>query len=260
MLADLYNEKYLVADSYRGWLMGTYPEYLRTLAIRKNPAHKNINYDTDIFQQIANNYKGKIRELKLYDKINKTIFYCRSFEELNLYKEMLPAYIALLHDKKDVEALTAALANMETTLMSAQIGQPAPVFTIADSTGVEYSLEQYKGKVIYLDLWASWCGPCRAEAVPFKKLVEKYKDNENVAFISIAVIDKVDKWKEALIADKPTWLQLFDKNDVVKKAYFANSIPKFILIDKKGNIVSFDAPMPSSGDEIEKLINRQLVN
>ena len=68
----------------------------------------------------------------------------------------------------------------------------------------------------------------------------------------------MEAWKEALIKDTPTWLQLFDRNGNVQNSYVANSIPKFILINKEGNIVSFDAPTPSSGEEIEKLLNQEI--
>ena len=66
--------------------------------------------------------------------------------------------------------------------------------------------------------------------------------------------------EKAVIADKPTWLQLFDNKANVQKSYFVNSVPKYILINKKGEIVSFDAPKPSSGVKIETIIKNELAN
>jgi thiol-disulfide isomerase/thioredoxin len=112
--------------------------------------------------------------------------------------------------------------------------------------------------VVYLDLWASWCGPCRQETPKLKALYEKYKNDDRIAFLSIAVADHPDKWKKAVEDDKPTWTQLIDKENIVLDAYIATLIPKFILIDKQGNIVNADAPRPGSGKEIEKLIQAEI--
>ena len=142
--------------------------------------------------------------------------------------------------------------------MRTHVGKPAPLFTLESNLGETFSLESFKGKVVYLDLWASWCGPCRAETPSFKILYNKFKDNKQIAFLSIAVHDGINEWRKAIEEDKPDWTQLLDKDGVVWKSYVANAIPKFILIDKKGNIVDFDAPRPSSGEEIEKLLNKEI--
>jgi thiol-disulfide isomerase/thioredoxin len=139
-----------------------------------------------------------------------------------------------------------------------QIGKPAPSFTLVSNLEKAYKLDDFKGKVVYIDLWASWCVPCREETPSFKALVEKYKSDHRVAFISIAVHDEINNWKKALQEDKPEWIQLLDKDEIIVKSYFANEIPRFILIDKKGNIVSFDAPRPSSGEEIEALLIKEI--
>jgi len=76
--------------------------------------------------------------------------------------------------------------------------------------------------------------------------------------MSVAVMDKIDNWKKAMIKDKPTWLQLFDKDGLVQNGYVANSIPKFVLIDKQGNIVNFDLPMPSQSVELEKILDAEI--
>jgi hypothetical protein len=67
-------------------------------------------------------------------------------------------------------------------------------------------------------------------------------------------------WREALLKDKPTGLQLYDGDGSVQRAYFASSIPRFVLINKKGEIDSFDAPAPSSGKEIEGLLQKEVEN
>ncbi|MFT3701035.1 MAG: TlpA disulfide reductase family protein [Agriterribacter sp.] len=256
---DFYKDEYMMSSTYTGWLTYIYPYYLNRLQCLKDSTHCNEKRgEIQLVEQIANNYKGRIKELKLYNKLNGSITYCRSFEELNQYKKEYPPYIAQLKSKTDQEKIYNLLASMDTTLLRTQIGGDAPSFTAEDSLGKKYSLGDYKGKVIYLDLWASWCAPCRYETPFMQKLTEKYKKDTSIVFISIAVLDKYEKWKGALNEDKPDWLQLFDHNSSVQNAYVANSIPKFILIDKQGKIVSFDTSSPSSGEAIEKILNREL--
>lgn len=255
---NLYNPENLVSENYISWFMGTYPEYLRKQAIRKNPSYKDDKQDIELIREMAAHYKGQIREIKLYTKMKGVITYCRSFEEMEGYKNKMPRYIALLKSSTDQAELTQSLIDKETELMRARIGKPAPLFEAADSTGMVHKLSDYQGKVVYLDLWASWCGPCRAEAPYFKELTKKYKGTSDIAFISVAVMDKPDKWRGALIKDQPSGLQLYDTDGLVQQRYFASSIPKFILINKKGEIVSFDAPPPSNRAALETLLDKEL--
>lgn len=261
LLNNLYDDKNLVSESYRSWFSGTYASYLRELKNRKQPGYKNEKEaDLQVIEQIAKNYRNNIREIRLYNKLEQAIQYCPSFEDLAAYKQKLPIYISSLKNSGDRKKLDSLLFSMEGNLAATQVGKPAPSFTAYDSIGRSYSLRDYKGKVVYLDLWASWCVPCREEIPYLKLLTEKYKNDSNIVFVSIAVLDDLTKWKKALITDKPTWTQLFDKTRKVQNAYAANAVPKFILINKNGDIVSFDAPKPSSVSEVETMINEQRSN
>lgn len=259
ILSNLFKEEYMTSSVYNSWLTYIYTYYLKKLDCLKDSTYCNEQRaEVQLVEQIADHYKGSVKELKLFNKLRSSITFCRSFEELNLYKREFPLYIAQLKSKTDQQEINELFSKMDTTLLQTQIGNAAPAFTAEDSTGKKYSLEDYKGKVVYIDLWASWCAPCRYETPFLQKLTEKYKHDQNMIFISIAVMDKYDKWKEALKSDNPTWIQLFDTNATVQNAYVANSIPKFIVVNKEGKIVSFDASSPSSGEVIEKLLNEEL--
>ncbi|QXP73423.1 redoxin family protein [Tenacibaculum sp. AHE15PA] len=115
------------------------------------------------------------------------------------------------------------------------------------------SLDDLKGKYVYIDMWATWCNPCKQE-IPFLQKVEKQYHGKDIEFVSISVDSERDyeTWKK-MVADKNlTGIQLYSKRDKsFAGAYKVNSIPRFILIDPQGNIVDANAPRPSSPRLIE---------
>jgi thiol-disulfide isomerase/thioredoxin len=141
-------------------------------------------------------------------------------------------------------------------------GKPSPQFVNYENhKGGEMSLTDLQGKFVYVDVWATWCGPCIRE-IPSLKEVEKKFHNENIEFVS-ASIDQVkdhDKWV-AMVKDKDLGgIQLMADNDWKSKFvqdYAIQGIPRFILIDPNGNIVSADAPRPSD-PKLIKLLEEEL--
>ena len=148
-------------------------------------------------------------------------------------------------------------------------GAPSPEFVNYENyNGGTTSLKDLRGKYVYVDVWATWCGPCKAEIPNLKKLEEEYQ-GKKIAFVSISVDDTrrsgggsmeavKTKWR-AMIADKKMGgIQLIADNnwnsDFVK-GYKINSIPRFILIDPEGKIVLPDAPRPSN-PEIRTVLNK----
>lgn len=134
-------------------------------------------------------------------------------------------------------------------------GQPSPSFEFVNRKGEMVSMEEMQGKNIYVDVWATWCGPCIREIPSLKELEKEYHSN-NIEFVSIS-IDKMkdkEKWVKMIQEKELKGVQLFSdkdwKSDFVT-GYGIEGIPRFILIDAEGNIVSADAPRPSSGDEIK---------
>lgn len=133
-----------------------------------------------------------------------------------------------------------------------------PVLT--DLKGNQFNFAKYKGKVVYVDFWASWCGPCRQEFPYSKKihasLTEKQK--KNIVFLYISIDEDPENWKNAI--EK---LQLDNgehgyseggwASEVVRK-YQINGIPRYMIIDKNGTIVQADAVRPSNPATLEILL------
>lgn len=254
LLNDLFKEEYMASDSYVTFMRESYPVYLLSLQNKKKGVKFNREtYQADIADLVASNYKGSIEQRVLFTQMQAAVRNARSFSEINLYTRSFKPLISQLIDKSKQVVLQELLINKEKELITTQIGKPAPGLSAETVSGKKYTLADFKGKVLLVDLWASWCGPCRQETPYLKQTFEKYKNDNRIAFVSVAVLDKPDAWRKAMDEDKPTWLQLYDTDGSVQRNYVANSIPKFIVVNKEGNIVSFDAPMPDSPD-LEKML------
>ncbi|WP_435263524.1 TlpA family protein disulfide reductase [Tenacibaculum sp. nBUS_03] len=138
-------------------------------------------------------------------------------------------------------------------------GKPSPKFQNYENyDGSTTSLDDLlgKGKYVYIDVWATWCGFCKRETPLLKRLELQYHD-KNIEFVSISVdnINAKEKWKQTIDQKEMGGVQLFaDKSfgsEFIKK-YAIKGLPRFIMIDPDGNIVSRNAPRPSNG---EKLLN-----
>ncbi|MBR6944540.1 MAG: AhpC/TSA family protein [Prevotella sp.] len=137
-------------------------------------------------------------------------------------------------------------------------GAPAADFDFYDKSGKKYTLKDFRGKALYIDCWATWCGPCCEEIPHMEKLYNHYKKNKKIELISISLDDNKSKWEKKIAADKPGWRQ-FIVNDNFKsllcKNYDIDGIPRFLMFDKKGNIISLDAPRPSDERIVEWIDN-----
>jgi len=132
------------------------------------------------------------------------------------------------------------LKKMIGILNAVQIGQPAPDFTQADTAGNPLTLSSFQGKVLLVDFWASWCGPCRAEN---PNVVEAWKKYHEKGFDILGVsLDKSrDKWIEAIQADSLTWGHVSDLqywNNEASNLYGVRSIPANVLLDENGIIIA----------------------
>jgi thiol-disulfide isomerase/thioredoxin len=140
-------------------------------------------------------------------------------------------------------------------------GAPSPTFDKYENhKGGTTSLSDLKGKYVYVDVWATWCGPCKRE-IPFLKEVEKKYHGKNIEFVStsIDVAKDLNAWLEMVKEKELGGIQLFADNDWKSDfvtGYKIKGIPRFILIDPNGNIVNASAPRPSSEKLIE-LFNQE---
>ena len=181
-------------------------------------------------------------------------------------KKLDPVFVDLQKKSIDVnynDVVKYYKKNYEANLAKSKMNNTiSPTFDYENHKGGTTKLEDFKGKYVYIDVWATWCGPCRAEIPSLKKVEERYH-GKNIVFVSISVdVDKDhEKWKNFVTEKQLGGVQLFaDKNwnSDFMKSYGINSIPRFILIDPNGKVVKGDASRPSSPqlkEELDKLLN-----
>ncbi|WGF91948.1 TlpA family protein disulfide reductase [Aequorivita marisscotiae] len=143
----------------------------------------------------------------------------------------------------------AKLTERYNKLKTITKGRPSPTFNYENHKGGTTSLESLKGKYVYIDVWATWCGPCLRE-IPALKEFEKEYENKNVQVVSISIDEAkdYDKWKSMVTEKQLGGIQLMADNNwksAFVDDYAIMGIPRFILVDPEGNIVSADAPRPS---------------
>ena len=135
-------------------------------------------------------------------------------------------------------------------------GSDMPDFTLPDQNGKKIKLSDFRGKYVYIDLWATWCGPCRREMPFLKQLEEEYK-GRNITFLSLSTDARKADWLKMVKSHPMTGMQLFlGTGSRFQTAYKADGIPHFILLDPEGKIVNANMLRPSSPD-IRSYLDRQ---
>ena len=153
------------------------------------------------------------------------------------------------------------VADFVLTINQTAKGEPAMPFEGTTPDGKKVSLADCKGKVVLVDVWATWCGPCRAQIPSLKKLEEELH-GKDVVFLSYSIDESKDteKWKKMIADEKLGGVQLIGDaafKSPICTSYKITSIPRFMVFDKRGNIVSIDAPRPST-PELKPLLENLL--
>ena len=187
----------------------------------------------------------------------------------------IPSYWAKHEKLFNTEVLTKVLKSEKDNIYSflfkepsssfykSQNGEIAYNFNAIDKLGKPFQLENLKGKVVFIDVWATWCLPCLNHRPRVLKLAEKYKNNENVKILLLSVDSSKDKWLSFLKKENSSnGMNLFINNGMFTNFgnnYNIKSIPKYILIGKDGKIINSNHSEPSIAAErgIEKALREK---
>lgn len=196
-------------------------------------------------------------ELYQYGNDNYDAF-CRYFVEHYADRNSVLVPIGQLRHETDGQLIEEALQKLERrSALSKQlvadyrneikeekerkermkVGNPAPNFTFQNAKGKKMQLSDFKGKVLVLDFWASWCGPCRGEIPNMKNIFSDFKD-KGIEMLSVSIDAKKDAWTKAMNEEKMPWKQgwVTDGGAGVMDLYQFGGIPFILVIDQAGNL------------------------
>lgn len=221
------------SDRYLNKLLLDLPygdRFLNSLVFRKVGMTNKSTFAQQVDAIPVADLKGQF----VLNRLEKMQSYAEFVEMKNQYADLF-----VLPEQK--ERLTAVEVKQTET----KTGVAAFQFNFPDLSGAVVKLADLKGKVVVLDMWATWCGPCRAEEPHWEKLNEIF-EGKPVAFVGISTDQDKSKWEQYIKEKNPKGIQLHaGVGNPLSKAYNVNTIPRYIVIDKAGNLVSADSPRPS---------------
>ncbi len=233
-------------------------------------ARKLESYDM-VLEFINEGYKSKMIAAEACVKYipNESVRYYLFFDKLNT--ELAGSgikhrkYVDYLFANADQKTKEALQKRFESVLTSAQeIDKkekvPAKDFEFRDRDGKIYRLADFKGKMLLIDFWASWCAPCKVQ-MPHLKDLEKHYEGKDIVVVKVSLDNTKEAWLKGVESEDLKGILLHAEGafrNPFPVAYGITSIPRFMLIDADGNIVSDDMPKPQFKDQVMAIIDKEL--
>ena len=230
----------------------SYQQYRDNIGEYYQQKHKlSLSNDTAFIAKLCTVLPaGKVRDYLIYNKLKDAIGRTRdSTRRENLLTQFLPTL--------SEERVQYELWSQHLLLKSLNRGKRAPDFVTTALNKDTFSLKSFKGRYVVIDVWATWCGPCRVQSPNFARLAEQYT-SPNLAFVALSIDDNKWAWQNEASEKSFSVLELHsnDKN-LFRKAYGIEYIPRYIFIDTEGKIIN--AQMPEPGDPLfEDILRREV--
>ncbi len=189
------------------------------------------------FAEKASDEKMAIVKANLSSVVSANVF-AQAFRDMDIKeaKEIANSFTGEAAESEAIKSIKEKIVTLEKVA----IGQPAPDFTLNTPEGKALSLSSFKGKVLIVDFWASWCGPCRGENPNVVKMYKKYH-KKGLEILSVSLDNNKEAWEKAIKDDGLIWNHVSDLKgwgSSAAKLYGVSGIPHIVLIDKEGTIVA----------------------
>lgn len=202
----------------------------------------------------------EVREHYILNELNTIVNLGKWFYQA---KEIFSSVASMITSEAGQSRLQKLNADYNKLQENCKNGQLMFPFTLTDAEGKTHSLAEYKGKFLFIDLWASWCAPCKFQ-IPALQQLEKDMHGKNIRFLSISADKPQDreKWISTMKEYNMTGNHLISPNGFnyeMFKKYGINSIPRFMLVDPEGRIVMDNARRPSDmllKSQLEELLEQ----
>ena len=239
---NLSNDKLLILSNYLFYIQSYFMKISRE---RINEDDENIDYTLEYVKTVKKKVQNhKIKEELLYLVGKWNLNYTKKLD--SVFNQIEP----LFNNKEYLKEVTEKYEKLKKI----EKGASSPTFKLKDINGKTVSLNQLKGKLVYIDIWATWCLPCIKEIPSLKKMAEHFKEKD-IQFVSICKSDLKKRWEKMVEEKELDGIQLFapDENISFFKDYNVQGIPRFILIDKEGKIIDGNAKRPTNPKLIEEI-------
>jgi thiol-disulfide isomerase/thioredoxin len=212
--------------------------------------NREVSESEKYFAAIKKMDEGLFKDRLLLRQLNNSL---SEAELVSVRDSLIDTYLHLI-SKKSYKDLIISKYQDYNRLSK---GASAPDFLAYDTNGKKYNLDSFKGKLVLIDCWASWCGPCKREDPFYERKALMYK-NKSIQFISMNSDRREEDWLVDINNKGKSILQLRPEDlNAFGKSYAVNSIPRFILIDTEGKIINSDFVRPSS-KVFDELLNTYL--
>ncbi len=196
------------------------------------------------------------------DNIND-IFDPRFLDENNYYNpKFLELYVKPIFNPIDIKKVKSISGDISIESDIKYINKDNEIENLGNKNIIEYIKERYKGKVIYIDIWATWCGPCILEMESAKELHKMYKDVKEIEFVNLCLASKAEKWVESIEKNNIDGENYFINGDDAAKLILSHyklaGYPSFLLIDKTGKMVTTSAHRPSNINKLSEQLEELL--
>jgi len=251
-----YYGELIKGDNFKTAIALELPNGISTLGMRQTFKRFHTSDST----QAANSKSWMVNDVE-----NDTLRAYYTMGELKKFKDYDEDYLAFIEPLREIleidDNLVKEVFDYELTIRTMDPGTQGVEFTFNDINGEEVSFSDFRGKIVYIDCWATWCVPCIKE-IPYLKQLEKDFHGKDIVFVSFST-DKPEhkeKWEEFVKKEQLGGVQLISDNgpkNIISDIYVVNTIPRFLLFDREGKIIDTNAKRPSQ-PELKKQLEALL--